>query len=96
MKRPMVSPRPPHVHVGNNGIQGQDLRTDVDAVVVPVAAGHVLVDVGVDARHLGRSPVAGRRRRRRWRMEDGGRGEETMLAMRLGEAAGQDFWRRGT
>lgn len=29
------------------------LRTDIDAVVVPVAAGHVLVDVGVDARHLG-------------------------------------------
>ncbi len=36
-------------------------RTDVDTVVVPVAAGHVGVDICVDARHLGR----GRRRRRR-------------------------------
>lgn len=26
--------------------------TDVDAVVVPVAAGHTLVDIGVDARHF--------------------------------------------
>jgi hypothetical protein len=32
-----------------------ELRTDVDAVVVPVATGHVLVDVGVDARHLGQA-----------------------------------------
>lgn len=31
------------------------LRTDVDAVVVPVTTGHVLVDVGVDARHLGQA-----------------------------------------
>lgn len=26
--------------------------TDVDGVVVPVTAGHVLVDIGIDARHL--------------------------------------------
>lgn len=26
-------------------------RTDVDGVVIPVTAGHILVDIGVNARH---------------------------------------------
>ena len=29
----------------------QDSPADVDAVIVPVCPGHLLVDVGVDARH---------------------------------------------
>lgn len=37
-------------HKEERGVQ----RTDVDTVVVPVAAGHVGVDICVDARHLGR------------------------------------------
>ncbi len=36
-------------------------RTDVDTVVVPVAAGHVGVDICVDAGHIGRGRRRGRR-----------------------------------
>lgn len=43
-----VSCNPARVAMGTG-----DLRTDVDAIVIPIATGHVLVDVGVDARHLG-------------------------------------------
>ena len=52
----------------------QDAPRDVDRVVVPVGAGHVRIDVGIDAgnarraggivqRHAGRKSVLGRRRR---------------------------------
>jgi hypothetical protein len=47
----------------------EDKRTDIDRVVVPVTAGHVLVDVGIDPRHCdGR----GGRRKRATRNERGG------------------------
>lgn len=28
--------------------------TDINAVIVPVGPGHILVDIGVDSRHVGR------------------------------------------
>lgn len=53
--------------------RGRGKRTDVDAVVVPVAARHVLIDVGVDSGHLGcvcrTAGVVERRRRRRKRVQ---------------------------
>jgi hypothetical protein len=60
-------------------------RTNIDTIIVPVAAGHILVDIRIDARHLDeermgrrapvrRGGVKTRRRRARARARDNGYG----------------------
>lgn len=48
----MTFPPCDRVHEGGARAEGSQL-TDVDAVVVPVGPGHVVVDIGVDASHVG-------------------------------------------
>ena len=38
-----------------------DVLTDVNAVIIPITPGHVLIDVGVNSRHDGRGSSLGHR-----------------------------------
>lgn len=66
---------------GSNG--GQKL-TDVNTVVVPVTAGHVLVDVRIDARHFGERAV-GRATTELWILQ---RTKEYVVAKRTAQRVG--------
>lgn len=52
-----------HTDLPNDLVVLDNSPTNVDAVVVPVGPGHVVVDIGVDSGHGGRSSTASGRRR---------------------------------